>query len=165
MCVTERLKTKGDRWEHQVCRACESSLQPKQNGHTCTKCQTWGCSAACGRAVVNMHCGRLTGVVSHGSIYGYHSEGTGGSAAEGTPRETQSQEQGCIAGGATTHPTMSDTPDEVVTGQPTQVDLATPRRAVRKPWTPAVFTWSEETCWSWRRHCRRCEPSGTSRGA
>ena len=40
-----------------------------------------------------MHCCRLTGVVSHGSRHRYHSDGLGGSAAEGTPRETQSPEQ------------------------------------------------------------------------
>ena len=96
-----------------------------------------------------MHCCRLAGVVSHGSIYRYHSKEPGGSAAEGTLRETQSQEQAIDAQMAdvqsdqqpqfervahqaalhlvpTTHPTMLVTPEEVETGQPTQIDMSTP---------------------------------------
>ena len=91
-----------------------------------------------------------TSVVSHRSIHRYHSEGLGGSAAEGTPRERQSQEQAIDVQMAdlqsdqqpqfelvvyqaalqvvrTTRPTMPDTPDGVETGQPTQIDMATPR--------------------------------------
>ena len=96
-----RHKTKGKRFGNEVCWACESSLQPKQNGLTCTKCHTRACSMACGRAVVDLHCCRLTGVVSHECIHHNHSEGLGGSAAEGTPRMTQSQGQRdqCPGGG------------------------------------------------------------------
>ena len=95
-----------------------------------------------------MHCCRLAGVVSHGSIYRYHSKEPGGSAAEGTPRETQSQDQAIDVQTAdvqsdqqpqfervahqaalqvvpTTHPTMLVTPEGVETGQPTQIDVYT----------------------------------------
>ena len=37
-----RRKTKGVKWENQVCRAHESSLTPKQNGLWCMKCQNVG---------------------------------------------------------------------------------------------------------------------------
>ena len=170
-CVMVRRRTKGDKWSSQVCRACESSLTPKQNGHTCTKCQTWACSAACGRAVVSMHCCRLTGVVSHGSIFCYHSEGPGGSAAEGTLRETQNQEQvidvwmaeaqsdrqlqrervapqAALQVVPTSYPTTQDTREGVETGQPTQIDMATPRAGqaesqgnAEAPDPAAVSTW------------------------
>ena len=59
----------------------ESGYTPKKNGYTCTKCQTWACSAECERAVVSMHCCRLTGVVSLGRSQSSCSEGPGGSAA------------------------------------------------------------------------------------
>ena len=45
------------------------------------------------RAVVSMDCCRLTGVVSLGSSWSFHSEGPGGSGSEGNPRETQDEEQ------------------------------------------------------------------------
>ena len=83
-------KTKGKLFGNEVCRPCESPLQPKQNEHTCTKCHAWACWAACGRAVVDLHCCRLTGVVSRECINQSHTEGFGGSTAEGTPRATQS---------------------------------------------------------------------------
>ena len=39
-------------------------------------------------------------------------------------------------------------------------------RAVRKPRTLKQCSLGPRgSCWSWRCHCRRCEPSGTSRGA
>ena len=64
---------------------------------------------------------------------------------------------------------MVGVPMEVENGQPVQIDLATPLACQAKPQSSAqvpnpeaVFTWSEG---SWRRHRRRCEPSGTSRGA
>ena len=64
--------------------------------------------------------------------------------------------------------TMPDTPEGVETGQPTQIDMAAPSAgwAVQKPrlpqqWSPGL----RRSCWSWRRPCRRCVLSGTSRGA
>ena len=69
-----RRKTKGDKWEHEVCRACESSLQPKKNGHTRTKCQTWACSAACGRAVENMVLCRMETFYPMSQTFLHHSD-------------------------------------------------------------------------------------------
>ena len=88
--------------------------------------------------------------MSHECIYHDHSEELGGSAADGTPRVTQSQgqatdvrvadmqcdqqpqfervaHQAALQVVPTTHPTMLDTPMEVETGQLMQVDMATPR--------------------------------------
>ena len=84
---------RGVDWGNQVVRVCESSLTPRQNGCMCTKCQTWTCSAECERAVVSMHCCRLTGVVLLGSTQSFYSEGPGGSAAPGTRRESQNDGQ------------------------------------------------------------------------
>ena len=58
-------------------------------------------------------------------------------------------------------------PMEVETGQPVQIDFATPRAcqegsqsSAEVPDPAAVFTWSEEKLLE-----LRCEPLGTSRGA
>ena len=92
-CVVVRRKTKGVKWRNQMCRACESFLTPEKNGYACTNFQTWACSAECERVVVSMHCCRLTGVVSLGSSQSFFSEGLGGSAASGTPRESKNEAQ------------------------------------------------------------------------
>ena len=123
---------------------------------------------------MDVHCCRLTGVVWHGCIYHNHSDGHGGSAAEGTTRETLSQEQaidvrmadmlcdqqpqsGRVAYQAAlqvapaSHPTMSAAPTEVATGQPMQIDMATPladqaesQGIAESPDPTAVVTLSEE---------------------
>ena len=84
-CCMVRRKKKGSKWKNQVCKACESSLTPKKNGCTCTKCHTWARSAECERAVVSMQCCRLTGVVSLESSQSFYSEGPGGSSSSGLP--------------------------------------------------------------------------------
>ena len=155
-------------------RACESPLQPRQNGLKCRKCHAWACSAACGRAVVDLHCCRLTGIVSHECINQSHSEGLGSWSAKGAPRLTQGMGQamdvrmadmqcdqqspsGRVACQAalqvvpTTPPAMSNAPMEVETGQPMQIDMATPRAGqvepegnAEPPDPTAVVSWSEE---------------------
>ena len=64
-----------------------------------------------------------------------------------------------------TNPTIQDTPEGVETGQPTQVDMATPRAGQAEPQgnadapDPTAVPGPKNGCWSWRRHCRPCEPS------
>ena len=121
-----------------------------------------------------MHCCRLTGVVSLGSSYSFHSEGPGGSAAEGNPRETQGEGQGidvrmaevqgdrqsqservarqvALQVGLATYPNMQDMPEGAETGQPMQIGMATPRAGqaesqgnAEAPDPSAVSTWTEE---------------------
>ena len=115
---------------------------------------------------MNTHCCRLTGVVSLGSSYSFHSEGPGASAVEGTPIETQNKGQAidirmpevqservahqvALQVGPTTYPNVQDMPQGVETGQPTQIELATPHAGQAEPQgrtedpdPAAVFTWS-----------------------
>ena len=141
-----RRKTKGAKWKNQVCRACESSLHTQT---TCTKCQTWG-----ERAGVSMQCCRLTGVVSLGSSQSFHFEGLGGSSCSGMPCESQNEGQVQNEGQA-----QGERVAQLVAlqlgpaepGQPTQIDMATPREGqaalqgnAEAPDPTAVSNWTEE---------------------
>ena len=72
----------------------------------------------------------------------------------------------------TAFPAMVAAPMEVEKGQPMQIDLATPRAGQSELQDSAEARTPQQrslgvrrSCWSWRRPCRRCVPSGTRRGA
>ena len=107
-----------------------------------------------------MHCCRLTGVVSLGRSESLHSEGPGGNATSGAPRESQNdgpaidvqiadvQDDRQVRDERVAHQ-VTQGPAE--TGQLTQVDTATPRAGqaelqgnAEAPDPTAVRSWIEE---------------------
>ena len=88
-CDMVRRKTKEKRGGHELCRACEplppspALLQPRQNGLKCRQCHVWACNAACGRAVADLYCCRMSGVASHECQSQSCSQGLGSWAAKG----------------------------------------------------------------------------------
>ena len=157
-----RRNTKGVKWVKQVRRACESSLTPKKNGYTCTTCQTWACLEECERAVLSMHCCRLTGVVLLGRSESLYSEGPGGSATSGANRESQNEGQAIDVQMVEVQDDRQVRDERVAhqvalglgpaeTGQLTQVDIGTSRAGqaelqgnAEAPDPTAVSSWTEE---------------------
>ena len=178
---------------HDMQGVWEIPFTRRHNGLKCRKCLVWARSNACARNVVDFHCCRMTGVAAHESQSQSCSQELGSSAAEGAPRLTQSMEQAMDVKRAdvqcdqqhpnervayraalqvvpTTPLAVSIAPIEVETAQPMQLDMAhlgmvRASRSAEAPDLTAAVGWSEEQLWSWRRHCRRCVLSGTSRGA
>ena len=167
-----------------ICRACGSTLRRRQNGQKCRKCHVWA-RTACGRDVVDLQCCRMSGVASKESQSQSCAQRLGSSAVERAPRLTQGTEQAKDVQMADVQiaDVQSDLqpPSERAAHRggahrlsrsqcrsiwPHRVRARRSRRAVRKPRTPQQCSLGpRRSCWSWRHHCRRCEPSGTSRGA
>ena len=133
------------RGERMVCRACETPFTPRKNGLKCRQCHVWACNAACGRAVADLHCCRMSGVASHVSQSQSWSQGLSSCAAEGAPRLRQGMEQAIDV-------QMADV----------QCDQQSPNEPRIPPQRSAGL---KSSCWSWRHHCQPREPSGTSHGA
>ena len=169
-CDMIKRKTREKRGPDEICRACGSTLARRQQGQKCRKHLVWAWNTACGRDVVDLQCCRMSGVASRESQTQSCPQGLGRSAvdvqiaAAQSDLQTLSERVAYRAAFLVVPAAMAAVPVEVENGQPMQVDLATPsacqgHRAVRCSIGP------RRGCWSWRRHCRRCGPSGTSRGA
>ena len=109
------------------------------NGYTCTKCQTWACSAECERVVVSLQCCQLTGEVSLGSSLRFHSKGPGGISSSGlsceSPNEGQAtdvqivevQDGGQAQGERVAQLVATASWGQLSQGSQRSIDMATPR--------------------------------------
>ena len=185
-CDMVRRKTKEKRSGHQLCRACESPLQPRQNGLKCRKCQ-YGHATQHVEGLLRIYivvvCQALLRMRSRStSIDARHGAGDGrpdgGCAVRSTIPERTRGLPGCALGDAYHPPHHVASPlcrprpwrlrrfSRRKLIWPHRVPARQSRSAMQKPRIP--LQWSaglKSSYWSRRRQRQPCEPSGTSGGA